>query len=283
MPKLTATFRSLPGFILVLSCSLGASEPVQLKPYPQKSRTFCSLNDTAVPAGLRSNSIALPVGNITATARATDGALWLGTTQGLMRLDLAAPERDRRQYFAGLRYLPDDHIEQLLADERGGIWVRTRTGVSHIELKPITLAQKAEAFEQRIRARHDRYGLVTGSHLAVAGDVSSNQLRDDDNDGLWTAMYAAGECFRYAVTKSPEALANARKSVEAVLFLEEVAGGRGFPARSYVRKGDRMPQGGEWHWTKDGQYYWKADTSSDEIVGHFLFSALRTICCRMMT
>jgi len=30
-----------------------------------------------------------------------------------------------------------------------------------------------------------------------------------------------------------------------------------------------MPQGGEWHWTADGQYYWKADTSSDEIVGHF--------------
>jgi hypothetical protein len=95
---------------------------------------------------------------------------------------------------------------------------------------------------------------------------------DSDNDGLWTAMYAAAECFRYAVTRSPEALAYARKSIEAVLFLEEVAGARGFPARSYVRKGDPMPQGGLWHWTADGQYYWKADTSSDEIVGHlFIF------------
>jgi hypothetical protein len=30
-----------------------------------------------------------------------------------------------------------------------------------------------------------------------------------------------------------------------------------------------MPRDGKWNWTRDGQYYWKADTSSDEIVGHF--------------
>jgi hypothetical protein len=97
-------------------------------------------------------------------------------------------------------------------------------------------------------------------------------MRDDDNDGLWTSLYAVAECFRYAVTKSPEALASARKSIEAVLFLEEVAGKRGFPARSYIRKGEPMPQDGQWHWTADGQYYWKGDTSSDEIVGHlFLY------------
>jgi hypothetical protein len=138
----------------------------------------------------------------------------------------------------------------------------------------MTLAQKAEVFEKRIRARHDRYGLVASSHFAVAGDPSSNRLHDTDNDGLWTAMYAAAECFRYAVTKSPEALAYARKSVEAVLFLEEVAGRRGFPARSYIRKGDPMPHGGEWHWTADGQYYWKGDTSSDEIVGHFFIFSI---------
>src|SRR5439155_18900807 len=129
-------------------------------------------------------------------------------------------------------------------------------------------------FEERIHSRHDRYGLVASSHLAVAGDLSSNRMHDSDNDGLWTSIYAAAECFRYAVTKSPEALANARKSVEAVLFLEEVAGRRGFPARSYLRKGDTMPRGGEWHWTADGQYYWKGDTSSDEIVGHFFIFSI---------
>jgi len=264
---------TLPGLALTLAVSAAAWEPVQLTNYPQKVRTFYKLTD-AVPASLRSNSIPLPVGNITAATRATDGAVWLATTQGVMRLDFSATERDRRQYFAGQRYLPDDQVAQLLPDEHGGIWARTRTGVSHIELKPMTLAQKAEHFEQRVRTRHDRYGLVADSALKIAGDPSSNQMHDNDNDGLWTAMYAAGECFRYAVTKSPEALANARKSVEAVLFLEEVAGRRGFPARSYIRKGDPMPGGGEWHWTKDGQYYWKADTSSDEIVGHFFIFSI---------
>jgi hypothetical protein len=252
----------------------GAWEPVQLVSYPQKVRTFYQLTDAAVPAGLLSNSVPLPVGNITAAARASGGAVWLGTTQGLVRLDFAAPESDRRQYLAGQRYLPDDYVQQLLPDDRDGIWARTRTGVAHIDLQPMTLAQKAEHFEQRVRARHDRYGLVANSGLAVAGDVSSNRMCDNDNDGLWTAMYAAGECFRYAVTKSPEALANARKSIEAVLFLEEVAGRRGFPARSYIRKGDPMPTGGEWHWTQDGQYYWKGDTSSDEIVGHFFIYSI---------
>ncbi len=257
------------GLAVALAGSVKAFEPVQLKPYPQKLATFYSLTDPALPSALRSNAVPLPVGNLTATARATDDSLWLGTTQGLMRLDFSAPERDVRQFFGGRRYLPDDQVRQLVTDGQGGVWVRTATGASHIELKPMSLAQKADHFEQRVRARHDRYGLVATSNLRVAGDVSSNQQRDDDNDGLWTAMYAAAECFRYAETKSPEALANARKSIEAILFLEEVAGRRGFPARSYIRKGDPMPGGGEWHWTKDGQYYWKADTSSDEIVGHF--------------
>ena len=175
---------------------------------------------------------------------------------------------------AGKRYLPDNQVDQLLPDEHGGVWARTRTGIAHIELKPMTLAQKAHLFEERIRARHDRYGLVADSALLVPGDTSSNRLSDNDNDGLWTAMYAAAECFRYKVTRAPEALANARKSIEAILFLEEVTGRRGFPARSFVRKGDPMPQGGEWHWTADGQYYWKGDTSSDEIVGHFFIFSI---------
>ena len=266
--------RHFLGLALIVAGSAGAVEPVQLAPYPQKFRTFYNLSDAAVPAGLRSNSVPLPAGNITVAARSTDGALWLGTTQGLMRVDFSAPVRDQRQYLSGRRYLPDDVVEQLLPDEHNGVWVRSRTGVSHIELRPMSLAQKAEAFEQRIRARHDRYGMVADSHLAVAGDPSSNQLHDNDNDGLWTAMYAAAECFRFAVTKSPAALANARKSIEAVLFLEEVAGRRGFPARSVLRKGDPMPHGGEWHWTADGQYYWKGDSSSDEIVGHFFIFSI---------
>lgn len=246
-----------------------AWEPIQLEATPQKFRTFYELNDPAVPATLRSNAVPLPVGGVTVCAVASDGAFWLGTTQGLTRVNFTAAERDRHQYFAGRRYLPDDHVMNLVPDASRGVWVRTVTGVSNLELRPLTLAQKAAYFEERIQLRHDRYGLVADTHLKVAGDVTTSQPVDNDNDGLWTAIYAAAECFRYGVTKSPEALARAKKSIEAILFLEEVAGRRGFPARSFIRKGDPMPRGGEWHWTADEQYYWKADTSSDEIVGHF--------------
>jgi hypothetical protein len=37
-----------------------------------------------------------------------------------------------------------------------------------------------------------------------------------------------------------------------------------------------MPQDGQWHWTPDGQFYWKGDTSSDEIVGHFFMDGIAT-------
>jgi hypothetical protein len=264
-------------FILfTLTAATVLAQAVHLSPYPQKIRTFYTLADPRVPSALKETVSPLPVGDVTALAVASDGAVWYGTAQGLTRVDPHADARARNQYLAGLRYLPDDEVAQLAADRAAGMWVRTRTGVAHIELRPMTLAAKAELFEQRIRARHDRHGLVSPSSLAVSGDLTSSRTRDDDNDGLWTSMYAAAECFRYAVTKSPQALANAKKATEAVLFLEEVAGKRGFPARSYIRKGEPMPDGGLWYWTKDGEYYWKADTSSDEIVGHMFLYAIAT-------
>ena len=177
-----------------------AAEPVRLTAQPQKLRTFYSLDDPRVPAALR-RSDAPP------RAVASDGAVWSATPHGVTRVDPTAPPRDRNQYFAGKRYLPADEVLQLAADQSAGMWVRTKAGVSHIELRTMTLAAKAALFEERVHARHDRHGLVSPSVLRVPGDVSTNQVRDDDNDGLWTSMYAAAECFRYAVTHSPVALA----------------------------------------------------------------------------
>jgi hypothetical protein len=243
-------------FWAVASLAIGGAQT-----YPQKVVTRFSLDDHTLPKAL--------AWTYEEAVTATDGATWQRTSIGLFRRDARAPERDRTQFFAGRRYLPDDDITTLAPDNSGGMWVRTRTGVSHIEFRPMTLADKAAIFEQRIRERHDRYGLVANSMLREPGNLASNQLEPSDNDGLWTAIYAAAECFRYAVTKSPEALANATKSLDAMLFLEQVTGRPGFPARSYIRKGDWRPKGGAWHWTADGNYEWKADTSSDEVVGHF--------------
>jgi hypothetical protein len=259
--------------LLACPAAAPAGPAVQLRAYLQKFRTFYQTSDLAVPDAVKRTPEPLPVGDVNCAAVASDGAVWLGTRQGAMRVDAAADPPDRRQYFAGRRYLPDDEVLNIVPDSAAGVWVRTKTGVSHIELRPMTLEQKAGSFERRIRARHDRYGLVASSILREPGNLASNQLDPSDNDGLWTAIYAAAECFRYAVTHSPEALASARKSIEAILFLEQATGRSGFPARSYIRKGDWRGQDGVWHWTPDGQYEWKADTSSDEIVGHyFVFS-----------
>src|SRR5258708_3973221 len=104
--------------------------------------------------------------------------------------------------------------------------------------------------------------------------ISSNlTVTATDHDGLGTAIDSAAECFRYAVTKSPRALAQARKTIEAVLFLEQVTGRPGYPARSYITAEETRPGDGVWHWTAERKYLWKGDTSSDEIAGHFfLFS-----------
>jgi hypothetical protein len=207
-----------------------AVAPAAAQVYPQKVVTRYSLNDRAIPEGLPWSA--------GETVTASDGATWQRVGGGIFRRDPKAAERDRTQYFAGRRYLADDDVTALAPDDSGGMWMRTRTGVSHIEYRPMTLEDKAAIFEQRIRDRHDRYGLVASSMLREQGNLATNQLEPSDNDGLWTAIYAAAECFRHAVTKSPEALANATKSLEAMLFLEQVTGRSGFPARSYIRKGD---------------------------------------------
>ena len=134
----------------------------------------------------------------------------------------------------------------------------------------MTLEDKSRAFVERVQARHNRWGLTADSQLRVAGDLSSNQMVSSDNDGLWTAMYVAAEAFRFKVTGAADARANARRGMDAIVRLESITGIPGFPARSFIKAGeDLQPKDGEWHDTKDKQWRWKGDTSSDEIVGHY--------------
>jgi len=102
-----------------------------------------------------------------------------------------------------------------------------------------------------------------------------------DNDGLWTAIYTAAESFRWAVTKDPEARRMASETCRALRFLEEVTGIPGFPARAVVTPDEiagphpRTAQSdGEWHPSADGKWFWKGDTSSDELDGHYFAFAI---------
>ena len=262
--------------------------PLQADPngsYRQKVRTFHTAEEFArVTAGkveidrridpeqetaLHKASVPLPHAHITVIKAAPGSAVWIGTREGAVRLNW---ETGTREYFGGKRWLPDDHVTGIGFDPEA-TWLETRAGYARIADVPMTLADKSRAFVTRVQARHNRWGLTADSHLRVPGDLSSNQMVSNDNDGLWTAMYVAAESFRYKVTGEADARANARQGMNALIRLEAITGIPGFPARSFIKVGppdnDVQPQDGEWHDTPDRLWRWKGDTSSDEIVGHY--------------
>jgi hypothetical protein len=93
-------------------------------------------------------------------------------------------------------------------------------------------------------------------------------------------MYLAGEAFRYAVTKSPEALENCKESLLAMERLYTVNPIEGFPSRSFERSGfiEQLSDPERWQHASDPEWDWKATTSSDEAIGHvFVFAVLAEV------
>ncbi|MEA3365788.1 MAG: hypothetical protein U9Q79_09135, partial [Candidatus Hydrogenedentes bacterium] len=97
---------------------------------------------------------------------------------------------------------------------------------------------------------------------------------DSDNDGLWTSYHVAAISLAYAVTGEEAAKASARKSMHAMYMLQNASGTPGLVARSVMpleeAKKAGKDQDPQWRLTPDGTMYWKSDTSSDEIDGHYL-------------
>ena len=247
----------------------------------QKFASHFPLESPAVPAEVRAEARTTPrrnpergpVEDLKVYARESSGAVWLGSDQGAARFDPRAEFGwDRWQYFFGRRWLRDDKVRNITVDETGAgrkVWIRTESGVSLIEWRPMSLEDKAAYFDERIDKRHLRYGLVASSRLRVAGDLASNEEVPSDNDGLWTSIYLAAQSYRYSVTRSPEARAQAWRAARALLRLEEITGVPGLPARTFLSNKEAVSRDGVWHPTADGQWFWKGDTSSDELVGHY--------------
>ncbi len=200
----------------------------------------------------------------------SNGIKWVGGNQGAARFD-----GKEWSYFQGGQYLLSDRVIKVVITPDGAAWLATAKGITRMEYRKMTLREKADLIEAATRSRHIRYGLVSDSHLEKPGDLSSNHTFTSDNDGLWTAMYLAGECYRYAATKDPEAKEFARHSLEAMMFLETVTGIPGLMARSIAKPdeqhdtvlGDHPMQWG--NFSPDKKWRWKSDTSSDEVVGHY--------------
>jgi len=240
----------------------------------------------------------LPFDDFTTVAAGERGVVWFGTRKGAIRFDGSTWE-----YRQGPRWLPHDEVRAIAVGRAGDAWIATPAGLSHIERTPMTLARKAQFFESEIDKRHRRtpYGYVHPVVLKRPGDLSEFTQTDSDNDGLWTSMYGAGECYAYAINGSDEARRRAVAAFEALRFLGEVAQGgehpapKGFVARSILpasgpdpnlrdspeRDREHQKRDARWkvivpRWPKsaDGKWYWKSDTSSDELDGHYFFYAL---------
>ncbi|MEA3460822.1 MAG: hypothetical protein U9R49_03010, partial [Bacteroidota bacterium] len=158
-----------------------------------------------------------------------NGKLWFGSGKGAF----AMRQDGNYDYYASKRWLVDDQVLDICPGPENSVLILTETGLSKINFVEMTLAEKAEYFQKVQRLRHIRHGFSSEGNLSVPGDPSSIVLGDTDNDGLWTSMYLAGELFRYAATKSEDALHNAYEAFEAMERLTEISGIPGFPARTY--------------------------------------------------
>ncbi len=218
-----------------------------------------------------------------------DGVMWIGTDVGVVRF---AGDGSHSLRFTR-RWLLDDHVRDVRFDREGTAWIATAKGVSAIRKKPMTLKEKADYFYGVLMRRHIRPPWIAGQcRLKIPGDTASWTREDDDNDGQYTAMYLAMESLRFAATGDEDAHEKANKAFEFLKYLREVTDTEGFIARTIVPlKWSEMhdknrtftpeqiaeeqikdprykPVGERWRRSKDGRWWWKGDTSSDELTGH---------------
>jgi len=236
----------------------------------------------------------LPYADFTCVAAGADSEVWFGTHRGAGRFD-----GKEWAYREGRLWLPGDDVRSIAIGADGRAWFATDKGLGCIERHAMTLAQKAAHYEEEMERYIKRtpLGYVSEVGLGAPGDRAKIIYSDSDNDGLWTAMYGAGECFAFAATKQPEFKRRAQQAFEALRFLQKVAqGGSHSPPKGYVARtirptdwpdpnvgrlaSDRREQQGDrlwkvyeprWPRSADGKWFWKSDTSSDELDGHFFF------------
>jgi hypothetical protein len=242
----------------------------------------------------------LPNWDVRCVKFAPDGVLWAGTAMGISRY-CDSPEWISRNNGSkwslrhSIRWVLSDDVRDIDFDKDGTAWIATSKGVSAIKRRMMTLEEKAAYYLDICMKRHVREPFfVEKCYFPDPNDMTKWEPRDDDNDGEYTSLFMMTECFRYAATKDPEAKANADKAYEALEFLQKVTETDGFFARtvvptSWTRMADMnetysdeeraarrvrdprwKPVEERWRKSSCGKWWWKGDTSSDEMNGHMM-------------
>lgn len=212
---------------------------------------------------------AVPVAPPTSMTRFGD-QLWMGTHHGMYKTKNHAEFR----YYASKRWLAEDEVIDVAVDSRGNAFALTKSGVSKVHFKTMTLEEKADYFQDKVRKRHLRYGLIGEVRLAEPGDIRTMEMVDTDNDGLWTSFYLGSEVFRYAATKDARAKRNAMESFEAFERILSLNPLDGFPSRTFEREGYKVADPDRWRDAVEDGWEWKGHTSSDEFVAYIWIAGI---------
>lgn len=138
--------------------------------------------------------------------------------------------------------------------------------------EPGSLTAKAAALDTRVAGKLLDDGLIRTVREDDEGNVVAREHLP--SSGLWTAIYLASQAYRWAATRDPEALENARVAVEGLHHLTAVTGVPGLYGRAYQRPGFAYTYdaAGRSHWvasTAPGYegWYFNDDVSKDTMDG----------------
>ncbi len=211
----------------------------------------------------------VPDGSFNDMYFAKDGKKYFATNTGIITLI-----EGKISYFSYGAWLMHPTVTQLAVSDNGTIAAVTPRGISLITSNYMTLEEKAAHYdEMAVKYFTRNEGYQVSRELRKYGDLESGWLPNSDNDGLFTGLYCASQCFRYKVTGDEKAKATAKQAVEAMIKLTEVTGRPGFTARATRYSHEENFGTGnreEWHYCEDNpDCEWLGETSSDEMTGHY--------------
>jgi len=209
----------------------------------------------------------LPVPNITDLLQ-VNSQLWFASDDGAF---LKEPNRFR--YFAGRRWLDQNDVIDIASNSKGDIYFLTPTGLNKVKYLTLTLADKAEKFQNDIRKYHMRFGWVNEFKYGKPGDLKTAVSVDHDNDGLWTSLYLGSQAFRYATTGEEIARRYVWESFESYERLLTVNPLKGFPSRTFERRGIIFNHDA-WRHSQEKEWDWKGTTSTDEYIAYLFVASV---------
>ena len=211
----------------------------------------------------------VPDGSFNDMYFAKDGKKYFATNTGLITLI-----EGKISYFSYGVWLMHPTVTSLAVSDKGTIAAVTPRGISIITSEYMTLEEKAAHYdEMAVKYFTRNEGYQVSRELRKYGDLNSGWLPNSDNDGLFTGLYCASQCFRYKVTGDEKAKETAKQAVEAMIKLTEVTGRPGFTARATRYSHEENFGTGnreEWHYCEGNpECEWLGETSSDEMTGHY--------------